>query len=316
MTQRETYFSEHREPLEHAFAAALNHAIVIETSEPLLACAKHMRAQHYKAAERPASIDQAIRAAASVASTPEPGDEAGWVADSWLAADKGVCTVIASSLLKSSGAESAASKLAFMRTLGKAEDRREVIALLLAQDDALLESLADAVAGAAEKLAASSSSETSTAEQLSTKFSEESFEMIFDGTESFFAGLEGKLGPPNPRLREAMEREHVSSADSADDFETTNYRVKTTSRLEWWYVVDPKGEKARHERREHEAGAERFPIETRGIKAGHERKQVGEPLATFDKQRRRVNQTLQQRGEGEVLIEEVIAARLTRARSS
>ena len=182
-----------------------------------------------------------------MALTPEPKDEAGWVADSWLAADKGVCTVITSSLLKSSSAESAASQLAFMRTLGKAEDRREAIALLLAQDDALLDSLADAVAGAVEKLAASSSSEKSTAERLSTKFSEESFEMVFDGTESFFAGLEGKLGPPNPRLREAMEREHVRSADSADDFETTNYWVRTTSRLEWWYVVDPKGENARRE---------------------------------------------------------------------
>lgn len=46
---------------------------------------------------------------------------------------------------------------------------------------------------------------------------------------------------PNPResLQEAMEREHCAEADADVAFDARNYRTRTTSRLEWWYVARP-----------------------------------------------------------------------------
>ena len=232
---RSRYFNEHRGPLEKAFSVALNDAIVSQAPEPLLACAKHMSAQHRRSAKQPKSIDRAIRAAWEALESPaqpQATGEAEWVAGSWLAADKSVCGVIASSLLKSmvAGAPSeptAASQLAFICTLGRADDRREAVALLLAQDETLVDSLADAIAGAAERLAASSggASSSAAAQQLSNKFSEESFEMVFDGTEAFFAGLEGKPRPAQPA---AMEREPWSASTSARPTRRRTLRRATT----------------------------------------------------------------------------------------
>jgi len=46
--------------------------------------------------------------------------------------------------------------------------------------------------------------------QLNAKFVEEfhSGEMAFGGPESFFKGLEGLIGPPNPNLLQGMRAEH------------------------------------------------------------------------------------------------------------
>ena len=59
------------------------------------------------------------------------------------------------------------------------------------------------------------------------------------GLETFFGGLEGLIGTPNPKLKESMEREHTSSSDSLTEFYASNYGTATTSALEWLFVVDP-----------------------------------------------------------------------------
>ena len=66
--------------------------------------------------------------------------------------------------------------------------------------------------------------------------------MKYGDIATFFGGLEKKIGPPNPRVREAMEAEHTKKDDSRDEFTTGNYGVSTTPEIEWWFVADPERE--------------------------------------------------------------------------
>ena len=93
--------------------------------------------------------------------------------------------------------------------------------------------------------------EVVTEQELSAKFcTEKGKELIFGGLESFNAGLEAVVGPPNPDLWASIRKEHTDSADSWAFFKTTNYGVKTKPAYEYWFVVDSiKGKKeiAKHE---------------------------------------------------------------------
>ena len=44
---------------------------------------------------------------------------------------------------------------------------------------------------------------------------------------------------PNPKVRQAMQEEHTSAADSKDEFTTGNYEVCTTPEIEWGFVAEP-----------------------------------------------------------------------------
>jgi hypothetical protein len=55
----------------------------------------------------------------------------------------------------------------------------------------------------------------------------------------FFRGLDGFLGPPNPNLDDTVEAEHCDRADSLKEFTVPNYRTKTMSHIEYWFVKDP-----------------------------------------------------------------------------
>lgn len=56
-------------------------------------------------------------------------------------------------------------------------------------------------------------------------------ELSYQGLDSFFHGLEGIIGPPDPRLRHGMTNEHMSGTESDDEFTTANYGVTTTSKV-------------------------------------------------------------------------------------
>jgi len=65
------------------------------------------------------------------------------------------------------------------------------------------------------------------------------FTLSYGGLETFFGGLEALVGSPTPQLREAMNKEHTEALDSRVKFTTGNYHVKTTSEIEYWFVVAP-----------------------------------------------------------------------------
>ena len=51
--------------------------------------------------------------------------------------------------------------------------------------------------------------------------------------------MESLIGPPNPNLKDSMEREHCHSTDSTQLFHTSNYGLDTRSDIEYYFVVDP-----------------------------------------------------------------------------
>merc|ERR1712176_1735329 len=87
----------------------------------------------------------------------------------------------------------------------------------------------------------SADSHVATGTELHQKFMAdgEAFTLKYNGLNTFFGGLEAKIGPPNPKLFETMEMEHCKSADSKDPFTTRNYGITTTAEQEWWFVAEP-----------------------------------------------------------------------------
>ena len=72
-------------------------------------------------------------------------------------------------------------------------------------------------------------------EQATTHLSKGRFGKLKD----FTTGLVGKIGLPDPRLMEAMRREHCMRGDSKLPFSPPNYDMTTTPEAEWRVVTDP-----------------------------------------------------------------------------
>jgi len=71
------------------------------------------------------------------------------------------------------------------------------------------------------------------------KFAGSTFTMAFTDLPTFHSGLEALIGSPSPNLLPQMEVEHCKAPDSDMLFVTSNYGIETTSRIEWWFVMDP-----------------------------------------------------------------------------
>ena len=141
----------------------------------------------------------------------------------------------------------------FIRQLGESDSHEMILRLLLTPKSngsnvpKVLEEIARAIYIAAKKL----NGETADAEEAdeagtpaASKFFEDGEGSLkFGEISTFYEGLDGFLGPPNPNLREAMENEHCKSADATAIFRVPNYYTHTTSELEYWFVVDPTQEK-------------------------------------------------------------------------
>ena len=63
--------------------------------------------------------------------------------------------------------------------------------------------------------------------------------LSYGSLDTFFGGLEGIIGSPNPNVQEAMEKEHTQRDDSDNKFTTSNYDLTTSSRMEWAFVYTP-----------------------------------------------------------------------------
>ena len=73
----------------------------------------------------------------------------------------------------------------------------------------------------------------------SGKFSlDATFTLRYAGLSTFYGGLEKQLGSPDPRAAHALLQEHTSRGDSHQTFESSNYLVRTTSAIEYAFVVN------------------------------------------------------------------------------
>ena len=77
-----------------------------------------------------------------------------------------------------------------------------------------------------------------TAAALHDKFAVQSFTLQLGDLDTFFGGLEGLVGAPDPKVYQAMEREHNQGADSVP-FNMPNGKARTTSAIEWRFVACP-----------------------------------------------------------------------------
>ena len=132
-----------------------------------------------------------------------------------------------------------------------------------------------------------------------SKFVDEkrAFELEYADLSVFFGGLEAQIGPPNPQVLEAMEREHVGAEDSRDDFETPNYGITTTPETEWWFVTQPDRLPS-------------WPEETKGVTDSPDKKRRPMALSDLDTALRGVNKKLGELREPGLMREEGYGARL------
>ena len=160
-----------------------------------------------------------------------PGMEK-WTASVWLASQN-VTAHLATALLDTTATD--ADELAILRALGGSITSPGALALRLEKG---LQALATELLPKLQELARSDSS---TGAELHDKFVQQgdAFTLQFGSLNTFFGGLEAKIGPPNRNIGQAMERDHLHSEDSSDEFTTSNYMMTTTPQIEWWFVAEP-----------------------------------------------------------------------------
>ena len=151
--------------------------------------------------------------------------------------------------------------------------------------------------------------------QRESKFAGNANSLKFADLGTFFVGLEKQIGPPDPQVRLAMEREHTVSADSKDNFTPGNYLVTTKPEIEWAFVVkpgcwpdtvDPSGQHSWPDG----WPADGWPKETKPWAEGEEHPR--EPMSMEELESRLTikNGELRRLNESPLMIEEALAARL------
>ena len=240
-----------------------------------------------------ASAAAPAASAATISAVPQPSAKSDdrWTAADWLAA-LGVGQQLGEALL--SGTTSSNDELAAMRTLESSLASAGALVEHLRQAQ-FLEKLADRLLPALRQL---STAKAVTGSELHSKFVSEgnSFTLKYGDLNTFFSGLEGKIGVPSPNIFAAMERDHTKAVDSLTRFTTGNYWVTTTPEVEWKFVVEPERQAS-------------WPTEE--ISGMHPSK-MRSPLP-LDEVRRRVdvvNQRLQAQREPGLMLEEGYGARL------
>lgn len=114
------------------------------------------------------------------------------------------------------------------------ESRDELLERL--QAGGALESIADAIWPKLEILKAGPAS---AAELADTWKADGADNLLYGGMPDFFAGLEVRIGSPDPKVLKDMTADHCSRSDSQVEFTTGNYNVVTTSEVEWKFVKEP-----------------------------------------------------------------------------
>lgn len=219
-----------------------------------------------------------------------------WTTVAWLES-VGLAACVASSLLAD---EDMANQLGAMRTLGQ-KSEAELVALM--QENGTLQRLAGRLRPKLQELAAEAPTESVEAEVMS-KFSGQ-IELSYGGLDSFFGGLEARIGAPQPKVAEAMEAEHTAHAESKAPFRTSNYGIETTTEAEWLFVCAPDFDHALSR-----LGLPRWPDESSEIVRDRSRCRQPQPLERFVKAAEVLNRELERTHQPAIIREEIVAARL------
>ena len=187
-----------RAELERCLSDAVSEVMNSRRADPidhLVECLQRAKTQHKGVA---AAKSAALAASSTVIASKGAGDTADgpaeWSVASWLAGMEPSPTVpLASVLLRPLGDSPPLHvALQFMRSLG---GNKDAVRSLL--DGTVLDDIAEVVSQAAAQLSSSASS----ALELSNKFAESTFTLSYGGLETFYEGLEGRIGAPNPNVQ-------------------------------------------------------------------------------------------------------------------
>ena len=193
---------------------------------------------------RSASMDRISASPRVAAGTPAasnggtPSTE--WKLAAWLNSIEAVTQALAASML-SVERPAEQSELEFIRSIGSKfkgdAEAGSAHVLKLLQQSGALKALANAMWGGAEQLV---EARAATGAELQAKFLQDNAGLLsFPDLSTFFRGLSGKIGQPDPKVLEAMAREHTGCDDSREEFTTGNYGIKTSSAVEWAFVASP-----------------------------------------------------------------------------
>ena len=81
-------------------------------------------------------------------------------------------------------------------------------------------------------------------EELQASFEREgAFELVFADPSKFFGGLAGLVGLPHEDLYQGMLEEHTKRVDATTLLMAPNYKTRTCSKAEFWFVVEPTPER-------------------------------------------------------------------------
>jgi hypothetical protein len=138
--------------------------------------------------------------------------------------------------------------LELLRDLGRDEGGGRDRLLSLLRCGGVTERLVDVMWPGVQQLATAGAA---TASELHDKFVQqgEGLDLGFGDIDTFFGGLEGIVGAPNPMIQTGMTRDHCEGEDADEPYVSSNYKMRTTSRVEWWFVFDPKEGLAKNEDR-------------------------------------------------------------------
>ena len=80
---------------------------------------------------------------------------------------------------------------------------------------------------------------TAEGDYASKYFEDGDSSLQYGDLDAFDGGLDAFLGPPNPNLRDTVQREHCNEEDSQLEFRAPNYRTTTRPDIEFWFVANP-----------------------------------------------------------------------------
>jgi hypothetical protein len=132
--------------------------------------------------------------------------------------------------------------------------------------------------------------------------------------DDFVGGLGAMVGPPNPDLMTTMIDEHTMRYDSTCEFSHAPYWIRTTSRIEWFFVTDPEGGLAKlglpEWPAEGEDAVEKCTVSSQSHPLRPCDRRKPQPLSAFQHKLDRHNRVLQKYNLPAIMHEELIGGRL------
>lgn len=283
-----------------------------QPDDPLTTLIGHLQARNPATPPQPFDGSYHHRGHGSAARSGDHNRGGGWTAQAWVSS-LGIAEAVASALIPGVPKDGG-QQLAAVRALGGATTFEDLVTHLAGGE--LVPKLVACVLPALRELAATPPS--SDGSDLQSKFAG-GIQLSYASLDTFYSGLEGRIGEPQPNVFETMLAEHRKRADSHVDFVTGNYGIKTTSALEWAFVVSPeggvhaalpRGAGGRARQPPRDVSAEEWPTEATDKLPDSSLRRRVEPFEKVLERMAEVNARLRDVHEPELIKEEVTAARL------